>query len=162
MPNWCYSNITISGTKQSIDAIAAINLDFEKILPTPSELLKYSRHTIDAETRQHNIAKYGFVDWYEWRLHHWGTKWSADVQGVSREGDKILHINIVTPWGLPYAMFKKITKNYADVTLEVTDCEEESGAFVGNCTFKRGRCTINNIHEPTKEELRERGMLDEE
>ncbi|MDP8185350.1 hypothetical protein [Phocoenobacter skyensis] len=36
-----------------------------------------------------NISKYGFSNWYDWSLNHWGTKWNATTSSISIEDEKI-------------------------------------------------------------------------
>jgi len=83
MPNWNYNNMNVKGkpelvkrfikenfsTQKVYDNKEAYVLDFEVMDPTP----------IDPETG--DIIK----DWYDWRLKHWGCKWSpiTEDQAVS-------------------------------------------------------------------------------
>ena len=40
MPNWCYNEIEIQGPFNEIESIMQTECDFQKILPTPQELLE--------------------------------------------------------------------------------------------------------------------------
>jgi len=57
-------------------------LDFDKIAPMPSELMaETTRYAEDEEEnkriRASNLKKYGFADWYDWRIANWDTKWNS-------------------------------------------------------------------------------------
>ena len=56
-------------------------LDFQKIIPMPSELeVTCSFNTEDKElqeTYKSNLEKYGFENWYGWCVCNWGTKWNS-------------------------------------------------------------------------------------
>lgn len=82
MPNWNYNNMNVKGKPELVKRFIKENfltqkvynikeaylLDFEVMEPTP----------IDPETG--DIIK----DWYDWRLEHWGCKWSpTEEQSMS-------------------------------------------------------------------------------
>ena len=63
MPNWCDNSLTITASKEKIDAIeAGLKLQekvlFQTIRPRP-------------ESEEES--------WYEWNVNNWGTKWEASV-----------------------------------------------------------------------------------
>lgn len=58
----------------------------------------------DVEKKKVLIEKYGFKDWYDWSIHHWGTKWGdCDLYidgGPNREeGTSTLELQYETAWG---------------------------------------------------------------
>lgn len=77
MPNWCHNKLTVVGDPELVAAFVENvkgadeddapeqPLSFEKIDPTPVELLDTNR------------AGGALPGWYRWRLVHWGTKWDA-------------------------------------------------------------------------------------
>lgn len=164
MPNWCYSILKITGPENEIKSIADTELDFEKILPTPADLIPdtYGTFGITEFQEQSNIATYGHKSWYEWRIANWGTKWNSSSKEFNVQDSKTIHMTMNTAWSLPLELLKKISKDNPGTTIQIVDCEEEAGFFVGDCTILNGEIVEDNIHEPTKEELRERGMLCED
>lgn len=160
MPNWCFSTLDITGPKDEIKSIVATELDFEKILPTPVDL--------DSETcvcsmmtefqRQANLAIHGCEDWYDWCVSNWGTKWTAENLELAMINDTTIQVTMDTAWSLPIPLLKKLSAEHPNTTISL-DCEEEAGFFVGDCTILNGCIIEDNIHEPSREEMRQRGML---
>ena len=163
MPNWCSSTINITGPKEEIQSVADTNLDFEKILATPADLIPdtYDEIGMTEFAKQSNLATYGYEDWYWWCVNNWGTKWSANNVVLEMLNDTTLQVTMDTAWALPLEILKKISADHPNCTLCI-DCEEESGSFVGDCTILGGVVIEDNIHEPTREEMIQRGMIDED
>jgi len=158
MPNWCFSTLDITGPKDEIKSIAATELDFEKILSTPADL--------DSETcvcsmmtefqMQSNLATYGYENWYWWCVENWGTKWTAEITNLE-QSDSDIQAEMITAWSLPMEILKKLSADNPNTTIHIVDCEEESGCFVGDCKILNGEIIEDNIHEPSREEMIERG-----
>lgn len=159
MPNWVYSNLKISGPENEIDAIESIGMDFEKILPTPDDLMVEKLSEIQ---RIANVKKYGHESWYEWRCANWETKWTASDLKIKRVNSKILKVSMNTPWSLPLKVLKKLSADYPNTTICIVDCEEESGAFVGSVEWLNGKMIKDELHKPTKDELETRGYPNQE
>ena len=159
MPNWCYSTLEITGPKNEIRRIADTDLDFEKIYPTPTDLHPYTDDTFGLTEfqKQSNIAIHGHESWYEWRLQNWGTKWSAQINDIEKT-DTVIRADMATPWSLPIEILKRLGKQNPNTVIHVVDCEEEAGFFVGSCKVQNGEIIQDDIHEPTKNELRKRNM----
>ncbi len=164
MPNWCYSVLDISGPKDEIESIANTRLDFEKILPTPTDLIPdtYDSFGMTEFQEQANLAIYGCKSWYDWRLANWGTKWNPDEIEFTQDTLKTIRASMSTAWSLPMGLLRKLSSDHPHTTIHIVDCEEEAGFFVGDCTILNGDIIHNGIHEPTRDELRERGMLCED
>lgn len=164
MPNWCHSILEITGPKDEIDSIADTKLDFEKIMPTPADLIPYTSDSFGMTQfqEQSNLATYGYESWYDWRLNNWGTKWNPEQPELTKRDSKTIDASMDTAWSLPLELLKKLSSEHPNTTIRIVDCEEEAGFFVGSCAILNGEIIKDNIHEPTKDELRERGMLYEE
>ena len=168
MPNWCYSELEFKGSKEEIKKLFETDLDFQKIVPMPKEYdipKKFTKSQVKKREKQ-NLKNFGSKDWYDWSLANWGVKWKPtkenDHKEVTLQNPKKIYARLTTAWGLPLAILKKISVIYPSVTVNIIDCEEEAGFFVGDLTIKNGEITEDNIHEPTKAELKKRGMLCED
>jgi|APSaa5957512535_1039671.scaffolds.fasta_scaffold09246_12 hypothetical protein len=164
MPNWCYINLEFEGPESEIKSILESNLDFDAIFPTPMELLRLPEETSD-EIKRMMISKYGSSDWYSWRVTNWGTKWPVG-DDLHKE---IIQINstrfearIVTAWSLPTGVLKRLSSLHPQTTITMVDCEEEAGFFVGGYKILNGSIIEDTVHEPTRTELLERGLICEE
>ncbi len=55
----------------------------------------------DPLTRRRWRVKYGFDNWYDWRIANWDTKWNSyDVDVELDEMDR-LYVSFLTAWSLP-------------------------------------------------------------
>jgi len=166
MPNWCYSSIEFEGPENEIKEILKTEIDFEKICPTPKEL--FNLEEIPEKTRisaeKENIKKYGHANWYDWRVANWGVKWNptGKHKTITLTSPTKINATIITAWGLPLVILKKISLMNPQTIIKIIDCQEEAGFFVGDCTILNGCIIEDNIHEPSREEMRQRGMLCED
>lgn len=124
MPNWCYNalEIEVSNNKQLEEVIQAITndskqpIDFERLLPTPAELLAVSAP--NEENPQEMKDKYGFPDWYAWRCARWGTKWNASSSEINLTSPTSLSLTFNTAWSPPLPIIERIADKfpYAEIT----------------------------------------------
>lgn len=89
MPNWVKTKIKFTDiTDEQFDAIVAkyctegeygaTTLDFEKLIPMPTGVFR-------GNLSQEDRAKYpGDLNWYDWSIKYWGTKWNASWGEVNR------------------------------------------------------------------------------
>lgn len=137
MPNWTYQAVTITGSKESIDKIDELDMDFDKIIPMPKDLMladtSHPSKTLENQYKS-NIKKYGYRSWYEWCIAKWGTKWKAikldNVKFKRRESDSQITFVYWTAWSLPTGIFEKLVKTFKDIKIKI-DCIEEGGFFFG-------------------------------
>lgn len=160
MPNWCENHLVIIGNKeevsQLINDVQSENdegkpsyFDFEKVCPTPPELVDTIKGTgeIDpkSERGQELISKYGATNWCDWRYENWGTKWSADTndgwdapQFVDGEPSLFTsYINFVTAWAPPCGLIEKMAAKYPGISFIMQYCEPGM-AFCGEIEYENG------------------------
>ena len=103
MPNWNQNYLSVYGSEKDVadfkKKVKSKNcvFDFEKIYPTPKELLNTqapNRNKILAEKFK---EKHGAEDWYTWRLKNWGTKWKIDEQGIDWDGNNLMFDTAYSP-----------------------------------------------------------------
>jgi hypothetical protein len=73
-----------------------------------------------------NLAKYGAMNWYEWRCREWGCKWNASETSV--EGDTI---EFSTPWSPAIEAVVKLSKQHPDLRMAYLWADEEIGQRTG-------------------------------
>ena len=79
-----------------------------------------------------NIDKYGHIDWYNWRINNWGTKWNACDEYVD---DDVLEFN--TAWSCPLPILDKLAELCYEHNVEFTGkwADEDRGNNTGiSCT----------------------------
>lgn len=82
--------------------------------------------------------KYGYDNWYDWRIANWGTKWNACESDYDKDGE-CMRFN--TAWSIPYPIITKIAKDNPDAKLDGYS-EEETGWF-DEYTSDNGKIYIN-------------------
>jgi hypothetical protein len=169
MPNWCYNNLTVDGTREGVNNfITAITTEVEgeaKIdltapYPCPEELQIASRFLSaddgtddDEETKMlrqqyaANKEKYGSANWYDWQIDNWGTKWQPDVEEYYLSNDgKNLHMNFDSAWAPPTNLIKKLSEKFP--TLQFVLSYDEGGmCFAGAEGFYAGEMVYNGYFE---------------
>jgi hypothetical protein len=129
MPNYVYNKLTITGPNKSLKKFIKLvqtdktNFDFNKILPMPSILDQTSFPV--RERNQKLINKYGFDNWYEWRLHNWGVKWDAsDASEWEKELPTEMRITYTTAWSCAEGILKNASKQFPDILFRNTFVDE--------------------------------------
>lgn len=159
MPNWCYTSLTIRGSKQDLEGfLQAVTLpesdeggafDLTLPFPTPKELAEtVSGWSPDPETQAEyqkkydsNLAKYGYKDWYDWNVANWGTKWSPRVDDLDLDeynGSWSLSGRCDTAWSPATKLFTKLSELFPTLVF-FTTFDEESQAYVGAEIYYQGK-----------------------
>ena len=74
-----------------------------------------------------NLDKYGYKDWYDWKIDHWGTKW--EIEAKAKEGDEENEVvfNFSTAWSPPLEWLRRVALLFPDVKFSMTYREEGNG-----------------------------------
>jgi hypothetical protein len=77
-----------------------------------------------------NIAlQYGAIDWYDWRITNWGTKWNAyDTEMDSCDGSAELYFNTANHGAVP--LIKKLVEMFPDLEFSYSYADE---VIANNC-----------------------------
>jgi hypothetical protein len=144
MPNWCSNTLTITTetSKQFTKLIQGITndseqpFDFNRIVPTPQELLDCD--SPNKKNPQEMIDKYGYSDWYDFRVAKWGTKWNACDVEMRLEDETEVSISFNTAWSPPLEVIEAIANKYpfADITLSYY---EEGMGIQGEIKVSKGK-----------------------
>lgn len=143
MPNWCANDLTITTKtpKQFVKLIQGITnnndqpLDFNRVIPVPQELMDSSAP--NKTNPQEMINKYGFADWYDFRVAKWGTKWNASDVEMSLVSPTEVTFSFNTAWSPPIPIIEAIARKYpfAEITLSYY---EEGMGFAGEVGYHKG------------------------
>ena len=89
MPNWCNNTINITGPKDKItnlfEQTKKDNGLLQAMYPMPKELDDTTSPAPKEGKPQPLID--GFDNWYDWRVHNWGSKWDVDIEGLELSDD---------------------------------------------------------------------------
>lgn len=118
MPNWTANAARLTPTDEaSRNLIAAIAAEakgdgniFQLVKPCPQALVDTVAGFGPGLEGQHaiNIARYGFSDWYAWRIEHWGTKWDACNIDAELAADGSLVLYFDTAWSPPVGVYVEL------------------------------------------------------
>lgn len=92
-----------------------------------------------------NIRKYGYVDWYNWRIDNWGTKWHASDIYVNHN-----IISFQTAWSVPDPILEAFAYicDKHNVTFEGEYADEDRGHNTGHISSENGiTAHENESHE---------------
>ena len=167
MPNWCYNNLLIDGTREDVNNfLTAVTIpdsdqvtdeftsftDYDLTIPFPcpeelqitAKFLNADDGTDDEETaalrKQYaaNIAKYDAATWYEWQINNWGTKWAPKIDDAGIEHDgKHAWMRFDSAWSPPSELVAKLSELFP--TLQFVLWYSEDGmCFAGAESFYAG------------------------
>lgn len=81
--------------------------------------------------------RYGAIDWYNWNISNWGSKWGdceTTLMAATNEG---LSINFQSPWGPPSTGLLRVSEIYPRLTIKCNYYECGMG-FQGVFTCANG------------------------
>jgi len=117
MPNWIGNTIVLTGTADEIQKLHETGFEFEKLSPSPST--------------ESNAS----ADWCD---HHWGTKWSADIERITYEpGSTTMTVDCRTANGAPYGLLAFLTLQSPTLRISHT-IEQEYGYIMGHVVYEGG------------------------
>ena len=147
MPNWVRNNVTITGSRASVDTLqekvgASTQIpgqepvrDSEGKYVSNEEGLLYKDviHTDEDPgfsfwniIRPEGEALENYAkNWYDWNISNWGCKWDArDVETLDFSAGH-WHVAFDTPWGSPMEVFQALSAQFPDVKIHVEWLEEQ-------------------------------------
>jgi hypothetical protein len=125
MPNWCDNDLFIYGSEQDLKKIKeqvtneAGEFDFGKIVPEPTTPDYFKDNLSSEDMKQHPL------NWYEWRIENWGTKWNARESVITEVDEtKTLQAWFQTAWSPATPITLALSKQYPNVVIEHKYIEE--------------------------------------
>jgi hypothetical protein len=115
MPNWCNNNIDITGPADKIKALwdAAQAEDgglLNAMVPMPVEL----KDTVKGSNGD-------AVNWYDWSVTNWGTKWDVDLEGIeytdNEDGTASISGYFDSAWAPPVEAYNRFLEANEDCSL---------------------------------------------
>lgn len=112
-------------------------IDFDKIIPEPRTIEDCSPEFIIPEEKR---AKPGleitddrhWFNWYDWRVHFWGTKWRA-YDAYTKIGKSYIVFVFNTAWSYPEPIIDKL--HLLGYELEYRYADEAIGTNCGRMTY---------------------------
>ena len=135
MPNWCWNEVTIDGSRLDLKAFAAKGAEnsndeedlslLRAFIPMPEEYVSFEGYNNGG---------------YEWCIRNWGTKWAESSIEMSGEnfGDTAqAKITFESPWNPPLTGYSKISEMFPTLTF-IHYWDEPGMCFAGITVMKAG------------------------
>ena len=115
MPNWCNNNIEITGPIDKIKALwdatqAEDGGLLNAMVPMPVEL----KDTVKGSNGD-------AVNWYDWSVTNWGTKWDVDLEGIeytdNEDGTASISGYFDSAWAPPVEAYNRFLEANEDCSL---------------------------------------------
>lgn len=107
-----------------------------KIFKTKDDVLAYGKQALD------NLLNYGAMDWYDWSISHWGTKWNANYTEINENV-----VNFETAWDPVCYLFGELSKKYPNAIFHYEYSDEQIAAYCGQVTIKNGEFIEEKYYE---------------
>lgn len=179
MPNYCSNKLVVTGEPEKLAEFVKTlgennEFSFSQVVPMPEELssivsggatidgkqVRQWRETTDengerkmvaisAQEKEELLEKYGALDWYQWAIENWGTKW--DVSGGFRENPQMtvedgeVYGWFDTAWGPPTEWALNASLKFPELTFTLYFSEGGMG-FFGMFSATNGN-TIEDMSE---------------
>ncbi len=149
--NWITADCTVEQFEKLLEEVGYRDpegklrigtLDFEKIIPMPEEIF---RGNLDLSSRE----KYGEMNWYDWSVKNWGTKWNS----YDGQQENELTISFSTAWNAPYPVIRELSRKYPDYVFTHAYADEDLGYNFGKDKYQNGEVIDREIFRNEKEEM---------
>jgi hypothetical protein len=112
------------------------------------ELVKPSDEAIELGKKYlHNIADYGFKNWYDWAISNWETKWNA--YECCKIAENVYEFE--TAWSCVKSLINIISKIYPKVEIMYKWCDEDTGSNCGFIKYLNGEIERKFFDNQSKE-----------
>lgn len=162
MPNWCDNTLIVTGKRDRLKEFKSLVakkendgdvMYFQGIIPCPEELEKSFSGWSGQKDEQEKIEKkqeellkkYGFKDWYDWRIHNWGTKWNGQLYDCTLDDDQLI-LSFSSAWSPPIEWLEKVAPKFPKLKFELTFME--TGCFFAGKCVAEGESFNNEYGEP--------------
>jgi hypothetical protein len=119
MPNWCNNGLVLSHHNPAmIDRVIAGQKNLlQEFIPCPQDLTDTVSGSMGKDTPEQaaleaqqaaNIKQHGFPTWYEWSIHHWGTKWDIGADTCDRIDANTVRLSFDSAWSPPIEAYSTL------------------------------------------------------
>lgn len=162
MPNWVKTKVRLrNGSAEEYRALEKKYategcLDFDKIIPQPKTIEECPEEFLirnEEEARKANLAYEGdkkWLNWYQWNLAHWGTKWNAH-NGQWYEDDEF---EFEAAWSAALPVLVELSRQNPKLIIEMKYADEIIGTNCGRFTIKGGEIISGRVYREYNENAR--------
>ena len=151
MPNWCYNNLIVKSNgdessfrrfmeqgrrKETINGEEKMVWRISNYFPTPERLLQ---ENLSENEKQELKTIFGYDNWYDWRLFHWGTKWDCDDRECESTTDdnSIFETSFDSAWSPPIEFLINVSIQYPSLSFQL-EYLEPGNQFAGTSYINNG------------------------
>lgn len=114
-------------------------------------MVRYPDATAKAKQAIECYRRHGAIDWYDWALANWGTKWNAYSVEWTELSDTSLQLTFDTAWSVPEPVFEELAQRDEVKELTITiHAFDEGGGFAFEGVMDHGEYT-GEVLEPSNE-----------
>jgi len=157
MPNWCNNSLKVEGKASELKIFVKkakgvdTDLSLQKLYPMPKALRDTTspvsnKTKAEQEKNAELLKKYGFADWWTWRISKWGTKW--DIEAHLQKIGKTLYYGFDSAWAPPVNWLEYVCKKFPKLTFTL-DYEESGVGFRGQMICENGEVVSEEEYDWT-------------
>lgn len=156
MPNWCFNQVRITGTKKYLEDFAKqvkhkkTDLSFEKMIPTPPALLNQNGASAPMQALFQKPKNALDDDWYAWRVRNWGTKWDVEFSLEQKKQNSLLYVGD-SAWAPPLAGLERLSAMFPHLSF-TCEYEEPGMCFKGVWRAENGKVLEDSQSEYNPED----------
>ncbi len=83
-----------------------------------------------------NVRNYNAINWYEWAVNNWGTKWNSSNLEIQESGRSM---TFDTAWDPPIPVLVELSKKIPQAKFAMLYSDEEIGCHTGYILVQNGR-----------------------
>lgn len=122
------------------DEYERVLLDY-KIKMDRGELTEHDSIPISHDIQKRLILNYGYDNWYDWCMNHWGCKWGAyDTEIINDNTFTFYTVNAT-----PHVAMVKMSMKYPDIEFRIKYADEDMGYNVGEYRLLNGETIYTNV-----------------
>ncbi len=91
-----------------------------------------------------NLNKYNSINWYDWSINNWGSKWNSTNFMFLEDGKGF---SFDTAWDPPFPIIIKFIKDNPNLTFVYLFADESIGSGVGYVLVKNGKISYKGSFE---------------
>ncbi len=96
--------------------------------------------------RKRNIEQYGHMNWYDWCVVSWGTKWGDCYTRLEKKDDSSLAFSFDSAWSPPVEALNRIAGDHPQLDFHLA-YEEPGMCFRGYARWKEGAQVEDHCEE---------------
>jgi len=146
MPNWCNNTLRVTGNVEQLKEFVSkvtkpadhnhpndFEFTLEGLYPTPPELMGEAAFG-QSENSETLSEKFGFSDWYSWRVNNWGTKWDVSESNIMDDDGEAFTVSFDSAWSPPSPWLEHIAPQFPELKFRMTYQEPGMG-YCGYCSW---------------------------